>query len=79
MHKLKKLYCRTFQAALRLSLPFLPYRNPKIVGSVNALPEILEKYSCEHVLIITDSGIRSLGLTKRLELALAKNGVEFSI
>lgn len=42
MHKLKKLYCRTFQAALMLSLPFLPYRNPKIVGSVNALPEIQE-------------------------------------
>lgn len=34
MNKFKKIYCRTFQTALKIALPFLPYRTPKITGSV---------------------------------------------
>ena len=79
MHTLKKLYCRTFQTAFKLALPFLPYRRPKVVNSVKALPGILKKHSCERVLIITDAGIRSLGLTRRLEQALTADDIFFSI
>lgn len=43
MNKLRKIYCRTFQKAFKFALPFLPYRNPEVVGSVKALPEILLK------------------------------------
>lgn len=39
MNKIKKLYCRTFQTAFKLALPFLPYRKPEIVYSVKTLPE----------------------------------------
>ncbi len=70
MHKLRKLYCRTFQTALKLALPFLPYRSPKIVGSVKGLPEVITKNKCSRVLIITDPTVYSLGLTARLEKAL---------
>ena len=63
MNKLRKIYCRTFQKAFKFALPFLPYRNPEVVGSVKALPEILLKKKCDNVLIITDKGIRNLGLT----------------
>lgn len=70
MNPLKKIYCRTFQTGLKIALPFLPYRKPKIVGSVKALPEIIQKKKCSSVLIITDAGIRSLGLPRRLEKAL---------
>ena len=79
MNPLKKVYCRTFQTVLKIALPFLPYRKPKIVGSVKALPDILQKKKCSHVLIITDAGIMSLGLTKRLERALSDNNIPFSI
>lgn len=79
MHKLKAVYCRTFQKALKISLPFLPYRKPEIVGSVKALPDIIKAHKCDHVLIITDAGIRSLGLLKRLEKALTNNEVAYSI
>ena len=34
MNPLKKAYCRTFQTGLKIALPFLPYRKPKITGSV---------------------------------------------
>lgn len=37
MNRLKKMYCRVFQTGLKAALPFLPYRKPRIVGSVKAL------------------------------------------
>lgn len=79
MNKLKKIYCRTFQTVFKLALPFLPYRTPKIVGSVKELPDIIRKEKCSHVLIITDAGIRKLDLTKRLEHALSKNDISYTI
>ena len=79
MNYLKKIYCRTFQTGLKIALPFLPYRKPKIVGSVKALPDIIQKKKCSKVLIITDAGIRKLGLTRRLETALTNAGIPFCI
>lgn len=79
MNKLKKLYCRTFQTAFKIALPFLPYRKPKIVGSVKALPDFIKKKKRDHVLIITDAGIMKLGLTKRLENALSENDIAYTI
>lgn len=67
MNICKKLYCRTFQTALKIALPFLPYRKPKIIGSVKDIPDILTKNNCKRVLIITDEGIQKAGLTKRLQ------------
>lgn len=75
MNPLKKIYCRTFQTAFKLALPLLPYRNPKILGSVKEIPALLEKKNCNTVLLITDGGIRKLGLTERLEKALADAGI----
>ena len=79
MNTLRKLYCRSFQTVFRISLPFLPYRKPKILGSVKALPEILLKRDYNHVLIITDEGIMKLGLTKRLEKVLSENNIKYTI
>ena len=79
MNPLKRIYCRTFQTGLKIALPFLPYRKPKIVGSVKALPEVIQKKKCSKVLIITDAGIRKLGLTRRLEKALAGADIPYFI
>ena len=79
MNHLEKVYCRTFQTGLKIALPFLPYRKPKIVGSIKSLPEIIQKKKCSKVLIITDAGIRSLGLTRRLENALDNAGIAYCI
>ena len=57
MKTLRKIYCRTFQTGLKIALPFLPYRTPKVAGSVKALPKIIQKKNCLKVLIITDEGI----------------------
>ena len=60
-------------------MPFLPYRKPKIVGSVKALPEVIRKKKCSKVLIITDKGIRKLGLTHRLEKTFEEAGILYRI
>lgn len=79
MNSLRKIYCRSFQTVFKTALPFLPYRKPKIVNSVKALPEIIQKKKCTKVLIITDEGIRKLGLTGRLEKALNNAGIPYYI
>lgn len=79
MNLLKKAYCRTFQTVFKIALPFLPYRKPKIVSSVKDLPDILEKRKCGRVLIVTDEGIKSLGLIKRLEKTLTNAELPFFI
>jgi len=77
MNPIKKIYCRIFQNVFKFALPFLPYRNPEIIGSLKAVPDILKKKKCENILIITDAGIHKLGLTQRLEKALTDNGISY--
>ena len=79
MNQVRKLYCRAFQAVFKIALPVLPYRKPKLAGSVKALPEIIEKNNCSRVLIITDPGIQKLRLTARLERALKDAGMFYRI
>lgn len=79
MKNLKKLYCRTFQTGLKIALPFLPYRKPKVFGSVKYIPEIMNKHKCSRVLIITDTGVKGLGLTSRLERRLSEAKIPYFI
>ncbi|MCC8045550.1 MAG: iron-containing alcohol dehydrogenase [Clostridiales bacterium] len=79
MNSLKKIYCRTFQTVFKLALPILPYRNPKIIGSVSKIPQLLHKKKLTRVLIVTDPGIAALGLTKELENALTENGIFYAV
>ena len=79
MNLFRKIYCRTFQLGLKIALPFLPYRTPRVVGSVKALPEVIRKKKCRRPLIITDPGIRKLGLLRGLEKALREAGLSYRI
>lgn len=79
MNQFQKIYCRIFQNCFKLALPLLPYRKPQIINSVKELPSILHKHTSDTVLIVTDSGIMSLGLTKRLEKSLSDAKIKFYI
>ena len=79
MNLLKKIYCRTFQSVLKAALPFLPYRKPEIIHSVHGIPQILEKKKCDHILIITDTGIIRNGLLTRLEDTLDRHFIPYVI
>lgn len=75
----RKIYCRTFQFAFKAALPFLPYRNPKIIPSVAGIADVCRKKHVDSVMIVTDAGIRSLGLTDFLEKILTENGISYCI
>lgn len=79
MNVIKSTYCRAFQAAFKIAIPFLPYRTPKAVGSVKTIPDIIEKNGKSRVLIITDEGIMKLGLTKELEQVLTERHIFYTI
>lgn len=79
MRIIRKLYCRTFQTVFRAALPFLPYRNPKIIPSVAGIADVCRRKGVRSVMIVTDGGIRALGLTDFLEKTLAEAGISFCV
>lgn len=70
MHTLKKLYCRCFQISFRAALPLMPYREPKLIDGFSGVPKVLRKHSITRLLLVTDPGVYSLGLTTPLEQIL---------
>lgn len=79
MNPLKKLYCRGFQAAFRLVMPLLPYREPEILSGVDAIPPQLKRLGLSKPLIVTGSHVYALGLTKPLENGLTNSHLSFSL
>ena len=79
MNIFKKLYCRCFQCALKLAMPLLPYREPTLLSDYAHLVEALTNAGKRNALIVTDKGVRGLGLTKALEQAFDENGVNFVV
>ena len=79
MFFLKSAFCRTFQTAFRIALPFLPYREPEIIKSCSELEYVFRKERIKSPLIVTDSGITRNSLTKPLEDILKKYGITYII
>ncbi len=79
MNIIKKIYCRLFQGGFRLAIPILPYREPTIIGSIEEVSELLKEQMITSILLVTDQGIRSLGLTKPFEEGLCKAKIECAV
>lgn len=76
MNPLKKVYCRIFQTAFRIALPFLPYREPKILDQTSELGDLFKKKKITTVMLVTDSFLRQSGSTYSLEAHLAANDIK---
>ena len=74
MNVFKKIYCRIFQGCFHLAIPILPYRDPKILDSIEKLPAEFSAAGIKKVLLVTDPVIRSL--TGELEKLLPAAGIE---
>lgn len=74
MNIFKKIYCRVFQTCFHLAIPLLPYRDPKILDSIEALPEEFAERKIKSVLLVTDPIIRKL--TGELETKLDNEGIK---
>lgn len=76
MNRFKKAYCRTFQAAFRLAMPFMPYREPEILNRVAEVEPLLQKLGVKSVLLVTDKMLRQFGATAKLEKVLADGNIK---
>ncbi|MBE5735694.1 MAG: iron-containing alcohol dehydrogenase [Clostridiales bacterium] len=79
MNIFRKMWCRLYQSVFKVVLPMMPYREPKILDSVVDIKDVFDEYKYKNVMLVTDSGVRGLGLTKELEDNLVKNGYNLTV
>lgn len=79
MNIFKKLYCRFYQGAFKIMIPLLPYREPKILKTNAEVGAVLRERGFDKVMLVTDKGIRGLGLTQRLEEELKEKGISLFV
>ncbi|MGN0334989.1 MAG: iron-containing alcohol dehydrogenase [Lachnospiraceae bacterium] len=79
MNIIWKSFCRIYQSAFHAALPILPYREPKIFDSVAGLEYLLIEHKIKSVLLVTDHGLRSNGVTSHLEALLQENHIHCAV
>lgn len=79
MNPLKAAYCRAQQFVFKIAIPFLPYRSPYILGSVQDVPGLLHSHNLSRVLIVTDKAIHSFGIIEPLKKALEAEGIFYTV
>lgn len=77
MNILKKIYCRIFQKGFHIAIPILPYRDPKILNSIDELPAEFAKNGIKKVFLVTDPIIRKLA--ENLITLLPQAGIECTV
>lgn len=71
--------CRVFQLAFRAALPFLPYRDPQLMHSVDEVAPLMKELSLTSVMLVTDPFLRSSGATSQLESSLVRAGINLTV
>lgn len=79
MNIIYKIYCRIFQKAFHIAIPFLSYRKPEIADSISEAVNVLKKHGINSVLIVTDAGIRGMKITEPLEKLLMHVNIETAV
>lgn len=79
MNIFKRFYSRLYQGVFRILLPILPYREPKLLSSDEEVITLLKEKNITSILLVTDKGIRSLGLTKSIEKAIGNSNINLSV
>lgn len=79
MNVFRAAYCRIFQTVLKIALPLLPYKDPKIIDNVNGIAEVIESNGKNKPLIVTDKMIYGLGLCAALEDSLKAAETEYCV
>lgn len=79
MNIFEKAFCRVFQFCFKVAIPVLPYREPKALDSIAGVPALLKEKGAKSVLLVTDAGLRSFGITAPLEKLLSENGINCAV
>lgn len=77
MNLFKRIYCRSFQFVMKVAIPFLPYRIPKILNNLEDCIAILQKKKINKICIVTDENIKKNHLLDDFLTLLEKNQMEY--
>ena len=77
MNILSTIGCRAFQTVMKWAIPFLPYREPKILHSVQQVPALLQEQDISCVLLVTDRFLHNSGLIDPLKHTLTASGIRY--
>lgn len=79
MNVLYRAFCRVYQFCFHLALPVLPYRQPQRLANLDEIPALLRRLGVGSALLVTDQGLRAVGITAGLEDRLAENGIRCAV
>jgi len=79
MNIFKKLYCRVYQGVFKIMIPLLPYREPKILNSSKDVVNVLKENNISSILLVTDKGIKSIGLINEIENEIRKSDINICV
>ena len=81
-YKLDVLWCRTFQAVLKVGNYFMGYRMPKYLegpGKIGELGAFLKEKGLNDVLVVTGSGMVRRGQVQPMLDGFEKNGIRYTV
>ena len=79
MNIFRKIYHRTFNGIMRILLPLFPSREPKLIHEIDGVTQLLKQKGISRVMIVTDKGIRNLGLTQPLEQSILQSDIQLAV
>lgn len=79
MNIAKKVYCRIFQGAFHFALPFMPYREPMCLDSLEKIPDVMTEKKINSVLLVTDEFLSGTDGFKNLVEALEAKNIRCSV
>ena len=77
-----KVFCRVFQAGMKLGNYFLGYRMPEYIegpGSISRLPEFMKEKGASKTLVVTDNNLMKLGLLDKMLESLKGAGFDYAV
>ena len=79
MKLMQRIGCRAVHLVLHLVLPLEPFSEPRIVHSVDEVPELLRDRDVDSVLLVTGPHIHASGLTDRLVERIGASGISCTV
>ena len=82
MWMLKKFGYRVYQWGFNLAAKTLRWRKAEIIdgpGSIQNIPELLQKHDMHKPMVVTDPGLMAAGVAPKVMRQLALNGIPFAL
>lgn len=80
MNAFFKAYCRVYQAAFRVAMKVMNFRQPQIIDGLDNLMTAIKDENVNSLLIVTDNWINNIGkLTDNLKAKLTENGISYVV